>query len=364
MNLFRAINEHDVNQSVYVPVRTAEELNKHVDPELTRIVYKFSHILRPYHKALFHLKIRQSLADLTSWKDPRQYDIVHAHFLFSDGAKALKLKQRYGLPYIVSVRNTDVNSFFKYMVHLRKLGVEIILNAEQVIFLNPKYKELTFKRYIPEKHVARLEEKCVVIPNGLDDFWIENRNEAQRTLNKPVKLLYVGDYTPNKNIAGLIQAAELLQKSGTEVELHLVGGGGEKAEQTSETIANSSLLSIKEHGIIKDRAKLLARYKEADIFVMPSFRETFGLVYLEALSQGLPVIYSQNQGIDGYFPEGHIGYSVDPRDPETIKEAVSDIIPKHSVLSSNAIKECVTFEWSRVAKTYVDIFKRVYDSHN
>uniref|UniRef100_UPI004047B4CF glycosyltransferase n=1 Tax=Roseivirga sp. TaxID=1964215 RepID=UPI004047B4CF len=359
MRLLRALNEHGVKQSVYVPVRTSEELGKYVDENLTRVEYRFSHILKSYHKVLFHLKIRQSLADLISWKEMNEVDVIHGHFLFSDGAKALKLKERYGIPYIVSVRNADVNSFFKYMIHLRGLGVKIMMNAERVVFLNPKYKEYVFRKYIPQKYHAALEAKVVIIPNGVDDFWIQNRNEAKRELGKTIRLIYVGDYTPNKNIKAIIQASDKLSASGTQVELHLVGGGGENANQTSQAIAESGFKAVKEYGRITDHNKLIIRYREADILVMPSFNETFGLVYLEALSQGLPVIYSHNQGIDGYYPDGKIGYAVDPHNSDTIVKAIKDIVSDYENMSANALEECMDFQWSCVAETYMEIFKNM-----
>jgi glycosyltransferase involved in cell wall biosynthesis len=58
------------------------------------------------------------------------------------------------------------------------------------------------------------------------------------------------------------------------------------------------------------KEKLLNNYRNSDIFIMPSYNETFGLVYIEAMSQGLPIIYTQNEGVDGYFKEGSVGYSV------------------------------------------------------
>ena len=59
---------------------------------------------------------------------------------------------------------------------------------------------------------------------------------------------------------------------------------------------------------------------ESDIFVMPSRYETFGLVYVEALSQGLPVIYTRGQGFDGQIPDGEVGYSVKCNDVNEIAE--------------------------------------------
>ena len=70
---------------------------------------------------------------------------------------------------------------------------------------------------------------------------------------------------------------------------------------------------------------------------MPSKTETFGLVYAEAMSQGLPVIYTRGQGFDGQFEEGEVGYSVDCKDKKEISMKIIDIINNYDVISRNAI---------------------------
>ena len=58
---------------------------------------------------------------------------------------------------------------------------------------------------------------------------------------------------------------------------------------------------------------------------MPSIHESFGRVYAEAMTQGVPVIYSKGQGFDGIYPDGHVGYSVPSRNPEYIAECIKNI---------------------------------------
>lgn len=65
--------------------------------------------------------------------------LIHAHNLFSAGFTARKLSKKYGIPYVVAVRNTDVNDFFHYMIHLRHVGVEIMKDAAAVVFISPAY---------------------------------------------------------------------------------------------------------------------------------------------------------------------------------------------------------------------------------
>ena len=72
----------------------------------------------------------------------------------------------------------------------------------------------------------------------------------------------------------------------------------------------------------QSKEKLMDLYRANDIFVMTSITETFGLVYAEAMSQRIPVVYSKQQGFDGQFKEGDVGYHVDPRSVEEITNAI------------------------------------------
>lgn len=91
-------------------------------------------------------------------------------------------------------------------------------------------------------------------------------------------------------------------------------------------------------------------YRANDIFVMPSITETFGLVYAEAMSQGISVVYSKQQGFDGQFKEGDVGYHVDPRSVEEITNAIKKILSNYNAMSERCISLVNKFEWSNILK--------------
>ena len=72
---------------------------------------------------------------------------------------------------------------------------------------------------------------------------------------------------------------------------------------------------------------------------MPSFTESFGLVYAEAMSQGLPVIYSEGQGFDNQFPEGTVGYHVSAYDATSVADGIEKVINNFSDIISNTISK-------------------------
>ncbi|MGN6605324.1 MAG: glycosyltransferase family 4 protein [Ginsengibacter sp.] len=347
-----------VKQTVYVPVRSKDRINKNKNESLQKVEYAYSFVLRPFHRLLFHLKIRTVYRDLLKKVNVDKINKVHAHFLFSDGAVALKLKRAKGIPYIVAVRNTDVNIFFKYLVHLRKAGIEILREADRIIFVTPSYQELLFKRYIPKTMHDKLSEKISVIPNGVEPFWLNNTPKRERRIGSDLKILYVGDFSRNKNLLLLITCIEKLNREGFNYKLTLVGGGGNGEREVIEKVAssNSGYLKIIPH--VTDRETLRKIYQEHDIFVMVSQKETFGVVYLEALSQGLPIIYTKGQGIDGYFNNGKVGYSANPNDISDITTKIIKITSCELVkMSAEAITEVEKFNWVEISKRYLRIYK-------
>ena len=90
---------------------------------------------------------------------------------------------------------------------------------------------------------------------------------------------------------------------------------------------------------------------------MPSFTETFGLVYAEAMSQGLPVVYTRGQGFDGQFEEGFAGYSVNSNSPEEIADVIEKIIADYSTISANCISGALQFNWKEIAEKYYEIYE-------
>ena len=91
---------------------------------------------------------------------------------------------------------------------------------------------------------------------------------------------------------------------------------------------------------------------------MLSKKETFGLVYLEAMSQGLPLIYSTGTGIDGLFTEGEVGFAIDPDSPGDIYSAIQRIISDYQAMSKRCIKESMGFSWENISNKYFEIYKK------
>ncbi len=90
---------------------------------------------------------------------------------------------------------------------------------------------------------------------------------------------------------------------------------------------------------------------------MPSIHETFGLVYAEAMSQGLPVIYSKSQGFDGQFEDGTVGHVVNSLDHNDIAEKIIKIFYDYETKSKNCIELFHKFDWKTIACEYLSLYE-------
>ena len=98
--------------------------------------------------------------------------------------------------------------------------------------------------------------------------------------------------------------------------------------------------------------------RKANAFVMVSKPETFGLVYVEALSQHLPIVYAQGQGFDGFYPDGFVGYPAQAGNVESIAEKIECLIKNYQTIIKNveSLKLEEDFEWNNIAKKYISIY--------
>ena len=156
-------------------------------------------------RLLFLSKQKKILDAIERAYDVQSFDCIHAYTVFTDGNVAMCLSKKYNIPYVVTVRNTDVNIFFKYMFYLKKRGIKIIKKSSGIICLSPAYKNILLDKYVPNKLAECIEKKISIIPNGIDDYWISNLYKEKpidlvrsRIKEKKLKVLFVGQINRNK----------------------------------------------------------------------------------------------------------------------------------------------------------------------
>lgn len=348
--LCKHIDNLGCNQLVYVPEsENFDSQTNHIESDKVEIVY--SKVIKKYHHYLYPLKIRDIFKDIEKKVDLNTIDVIHASTFFSDGAVALKIKKKFGIPFIAVVRGTDVNAFLKYRI-FDSTCRKIVLEAEKIFFVTPNIKERFMGSHAIRGLEYFIEQKGVVQPNGINDFWIEHSNLKQKDGGH--EILYVGRFMQNKNIEALMTVVNELKASIPDIKLHLIGGGGELNDYIVER-CNTHQDTMVYHGRLNDKKKMLDIMRGCNVFAMISFHETFGLVYVEAMSQGLPVLYTKGQGIDGVFPD-EVGERVNPYDKNDISNALQKLLLNPDKYRPLSQSELSCFDWNKIAHRYMEVY--------
>lgn len=287
----------------------------------------------------------------------RGQDIILAHTLWSDGAVAYINKIIFGTPYVAVVRNTDLNWFIPKLPHYRWLVKRIVSNAESLVFVSSVYKSKLKDNY-PSLYSAAAS--TAVLPNGLDRFWIDNKLSSSTA--RPPVVFFAGRFDENKNLPAIYGSVQQARNTLPSLELHLAGG-------TSADFKRLTGLKeipdwIKVLGKVNDKDKMLDLYRSASVFLMPSFHETFGLVYLEALSQGCPFIFTRGEGMDGLL-DVPFAIAVGPDAINEIEAAILALLEKFPRgVGPDNISDCITrFDWGQISKKYLDLLDGNYENN-
>lgn len=123
-----------------------------------------------------------------------------------------------------------------------------------------------------------------------------------------------------------------------------------------KTLAYNNPETIIYHGKIYDKAILKDIYSRCSVFAMPSHHETFGLVYIEALTQHLAIVYTRGQGVDGML-DARVGEAVKASSKEDIKGAIDKIFQHRSNYLAAEVVDFGQFRWDTIATRYVEVYE-------
>ena len=205
----------------------------------------------------------------------------------------------------------------KFLFQWCPLIRSVLNNSKCVIFISPKHKEIIEKKY--KKNI----KKSLLIPNGVSDYWIKHAIllKPETDENITINGIYIGGINKNKNIKRLIQAF-FSANPGSKKQLTLIGSTREEYLKIYGKITSNIEGEIIFKGKIHNKEIIKEHLLQSNIFIMPSHSETFGLTYIEAISQAVPIVYSKNQGVHGYFPSSLVGFPCEPRNILDIKNSI------------------------------------------
>lgn len=356
--LIIALRDSFSHQTVIVPVRRQRDIGRHrIDCDGVTVSY-----IRYVNSAIRYFPLLKTLwifvrilkqlnrAYMASRGSCDHVPAI-AHNFWSDGVPLFIYSFFRPINYVLVIRNTDINIFIPRLPHYHFLMRQMIRRASAVVFVSPAHH----KRFLTNfNDILSSTTPMLVIPNGLDDFWHDNIPSSGH--RRGPHACFVGKFDNNKNLCRIIEAGRRVVAEAPDFSLRLVGGDSEQLR--SITGIHDIPPWIEVVGRIEDREALKRIYRSCRVFIMPSLTETFGLVYLEALSQGCSVICSQREGIDGCFDSSSV-IAVDPTDIEEIERALIFLLwefPRG--LDPEWISEALDiYRWKDIARRYADAFR-------
>lgn len=339
-----------LNLHIFIPERNPTIIHQHWINH-KNIQYSQPMVIKPYDRLLYFTKIYRIFRAINSKINSADIGLCHAHTLFTDGGVACMLYEKWQIPYVVALRNTDINLFFKYAFHLRKFGFKMLNNASQIVFTSEALKNYFFVQYAPGHLGKDLRKKSIVVPNGIAPEWQSDTVSPKAFPGNPLRICSVARvFNRNKNPFTTIDVVRQLNNAGIPSELHMAG-----TIKTPEKLQNIPFVKL--YDPISSIDQMKSFYDQSDLFLLPSLTETFGLVYAEAMSRGLPVLYTRGQGFDGHFPDGEVGFAIAPTDVADIVAKVKQCLQDYPDRSRRCITNAKRFNWKDIAEKYHDIYQ-------
>ncbi len=263
------------------------------------------------------------------------------------------------------------------MVQLKNLSYKTLLNKTH--FLNFLEKQQIIRRKYSKKKVyfvansthtkqyydrvlPKMQHKNVqIIHNAIEynKFYTE-RNFEQ--INEPIKIVNVGSFQAKKNQSFIIEIAKVLNSKGIKFQIDLLGDGKLKSS-VEQKIKDEGLQNIIFcQGIVKDVPLWL---KSSDIYLHTAWYEPFGIVLLEAMASGLPIVCLDGKGNRDIIKDNYNGIFLKKQDPELFAKSIMSLIEDKELrktLATNGQKYSYTFDIVQKANEYYTFYKNILNA--
>jgi D-inositol-3-phosphate glycosyltransferase len=316
-------------------------------------------------------------AALYSVKQGVRYDVVHAHYWLSGWAAQL-LKRYWDTPFVQMFHTTaemkNAVSTANHQETTKRAQTERLLVdlSDSLIAANPDERA----HLIWHQH-SRSTKVCTIPPGvDLDLFRPLDRASCRRQLglrDDDRVVVFVGRIDPIKGLDTLIEAAALMQASDSPTTFMLIGGDlddsgaavGPLAEIVRDAERNEVAGTFRFLGSLP-QDQLPVYYSAADVVAVPSRYESFGLVAVEAMACGAPVVASRSGGLRFTVEDGFNGFLVPVGDASRLARALTRVLADETLrrrLSIGAQNSAARFSWPAVAANILHVYKRLADGY-
>ena len=284
----------------------------------------------------------------------KPFDIVHAHMLPRDGHAGLVVARKLGIPLALTVHGTDIFGYFKPGQEPWPRNQKIAREADALMAVS----SLLMSRVAPYRGEGKISR---VVPNGVDLSLVPSC-----TTNVPRSVISVGTLKARKCMDRTLEAFARLAGEYPDARLTIVGIG-EMEAQLKNRIAELGLEGrvIMTGGLPHEQVlELMGRH---DLFVLPSWGEGYGSVYIEAMAAGCISVGALGEGIEDTIADGENGFLVPAGDidaTERVMRAVFGNREAYDTLRARGRAAAMLLTWARNAKTVEEIYFEAIRRHS
>jgi glycosyltransferase involved in cell wall biosynthesis len=273
---------------------------------------------------------------------------------YPDGYTAMRMSKQYKIPYVVTVRGTDLLTLKSYP-GVRGYLFETLKKATRVIVPSERIKS-QLGNFFPQI-------RSIVIPNGIDVGEFEHLNSIQMSGLEGKKIIVsVCNLNKDKGIEINVRAVAEIIKTRQDFHYIIVGDGAE-GENLRSIVNELQLNSFVTFVGKQSHVKALEYINKSDVFSLPSWNETFGLVYLEAMYLKKPIVATFNDGIDGVALDGVHGYFAHKQNVPEVAEALKRLLSSEQLrieMGSKGHEEVIkNYTWQKIAEKIAKIYQEV-----
>jgi len=291
----------------------------------------------------------------------KEYDIIHYYFSLPTAFLSLLPGKHRRVPYIISLRGSDVPNYDIYNKKLELLHklclplTKLIWNRAQAVIAVTTSLKRTALLTCPQQSID-------VIPNGLDTNVFVPMPDAKRNDNK-FRLITVSRLIERKGIQYVLKA--LSEINDNSVSLTIIGEGNYE-DELRRMRDNLGLVDSVSFLGFRERTTIPSHLRQNDVFILLSLAEAFGNVIAEAMACGLPIIGTNEGGIPDLVGKEN-GILVEPGNVEQIKSAIlamkSNKEMRIKMGKTNTAKIEMQYKWEKVALAYNRIYEKSLNGH-
>lgn len=276
-----------------------------------------------------------------------RFDVIHAHYAVPQGLLGVLLKKIKKKPLVVTLHGSDMTVLGRNPL-TRPLVAYVLKEADRVIAVSGFLRNEALR-------IGGDEEKTKVIRGG-----VSPGKRPRKEVRGKNTVLFIGGLVKQKGADILVKAFKRVMEK-HNAELVIVGDGPERA--SLERLCRELGVAAEFTGYVEDTRNVL---RKSSVLVLPSREEGFGLVLLEAMALGIPVVATRVGGIQEIIADGENGLLVEREDPEALAEAISRVLEDpglRSRLVSKGFETLAGFSWEKMAGEVDDVYRELAEEN-